>query len=63
MTVCHGGTDPPGQPGGSTAQAVANATGATTVACVGDSMYDHPTIPGVTIAGPAGTMQPFTRRP
>ncbi|WP_437738953.1 hypothetical protein [Sorangium sp. So ce1335] len=63
MTVCHGGTDPPGQPGGSIAQSVASATGATTIACVGDKMYDHPTIPGVTIAGPAGAMQPFTRRP
>ncbi|WP_438003268.1 PAAR-like domain-containing protein [Sorangium sp. So ce321] len=63
MTVCHGGTDPPGQPGGSIAQSVANATGATTLGCVGDKMYDHPTIPGVTIAGPAGSMQPFTRRP
>ncbi|KYG11064.1 hypothetical protein BE21_01080, partial [Sorangium cellulosum] len=63
MTVCHGGTDPPGQPGGSIAQSVANATGATTVGCVGAKMFDHPTIPGVTVAGAGGTMQPFTRRP
>jgi len=60
MTVCEGGTDPPGQPGGSTAQSVANATGATTVGCVGAPMHDHPTVPGVTVAGPGGSMQPFT---
>ena len=63
MTVCNGGTDPPGQPGGSTAQSVANATGATTIGCIGDSMYNHPTIPGVTVAGPGGTMRPFERAP
>ncbi|WP_437952622.1 PAAR-like domain-containing protein [Sorangium sp. So ce296] len=59
MTVCHGGTDPPGQPGGSIAQQVANETQVTTIGCVGDSMYDHPTLPGVTIAGPRGRMTPF----
>jgi hypothetical protein len=59
MTVCHGGTDPPGRPGGSIAQQVANATGATTIGCVGDKMYDHPTLPGVTIAGKLGRMTPF----
>ena len=63
MTICNSGTDPPGQPGGSTAQAVANATGATTIGCVGDSMYDHPTLPGVTIAGNGGALRPFERTP
>ncbi|WP_437763172.1 PAAR-like domain-containing protein [Sorangium sp. So ce281] len=59
MTVCHGGTEPPGQPGGSIAQQIASATGATTIGCVGDKMYDHPTLPGVTIAGKLGRMTPF----
>jgi RHS repeat-associated protein len=60
MTVCEGGTNPPGYPGYSTAQQVANQTGATTVACVGAPMYPHATIPGLSVAGPGGTMQPFT---
>lgn len=63
MTVCEGGTDPPGRPGGSIAQSVANATGATTVGCVGAPMYPHATAPGVSVAGPGGRMQPFTPSP
>ncbi|MGK4007803.1 RHS repeat-associated core domain-containing protein [Sorangium sp. So ce1036] len=63
MTVCHGGTDPPGYPGGSIANHVAHQTGATTVACVGDNMRTHPTLPGVSIACENGRMVPFNPTP
>lgn len=59
MTLCHGGTVPPGYPGGSVANHVTMTTGATTIGCVGDKMYDHATLPGVTIAGSRGRMMPF----